>query len=223
MKGLTFLLSRKHEDVAGYILAYGGIVSFDMERKYDCVVFPPGCDVSPFLYGEKRLPCTIPGGWEQDMQDNYVYRRIPLDVPKIGLGRGAHFLNIAAGGRMYQHVDGHAVNHYIYDFLNNKKVFVTSNHIQEMILPSDAYWIACASVSSKKETPDEVIHVDYSENYNKGHFNDIEIAWIEQNNSLLFQPTIVKNPGYQAQHNTNAYLQEMFKEWLLPSIGKKEV
>jgi len=66
------------------------------------VVFTGGADVSPFMYGEKKLSVTC-NDEHRDEQEKLFFERY-TKVPKVGICRGGQFLNVMNGGKMWQHV-----------------------------------------------------------------------------------------------------------------------
>ncbi|WP_059008519.1 gamma-glutamyl-gamma-aminobutyrate hydrolase family protein [Streptomyces specialis] len=73
------------------------------------LVIAGGPDVDPARYGAPRDPRTGPpaperDAWELALIEAALSRRMPL----LGVCRGMQLLNVALGGTLRQHVDGHA-------------------------------------------------------------------------------------------------------------------
>lgn len=80
-------------------------------EESDIVVFTGGADVDPILYGETPHPETRFDP-ERDRVSLELYRRAQ-DRFKLGICRGAQFLAVMCGSRLYQHVEGHTQPHLI--------------------------------------------------------------------------------------------------------------
>ncbi|MEU5363656.1 gamma-glutamyl-gamma-aminobutyrate hydrolase family protein [Streptomyces sp. NPDC005925] len=77
--------------------------------RLDAVVIAGGPDVDPARYGARRDPRTGPAAaerdtWELALIDAALTARVPL----LGICRGMQLLNVALGGTLVQHLDGHA-------------------------------------------------------------------------------------------------------------------
>lgn len=77
----------------------------------DVVVFTGGPDVDPALYGEKPH-VSYRGNKQRDTEDTTVYIEcLEKGIPMFGVCRGAQFLHVANGGKLYQDIDGHHGDH----------------------------------------------------------------------------------------------------------------
>ncbi|MFI6036590.1 gamma-glutamyl-gamma-aminobutyrate hydrolase family protein [Streptomyces sp. NPDC051315] len=77
--------------------------------RLDGLVIAGGPDVEPVRYGAERDPRTGPparerDAWELALADAALTAGIPL----LGICRGMQLLNVALGGTLVQHLDGHA-------------------------------------------------------------------------------------------------------------------
>ncbi|WP_458242763.1 gamma-glutamyl-gamma-aminobutyrate hydrolase family protein [Streptomyces sp. MAI_2237] len=78
--------------------------------RLDGLVIAGGPDVDPERYGAERDPRTGPPApardtWELALIEAALAARLPL----LGICRGMQLLNVALGGTLVQHLDGHAV------------------------------------------------------------------------------------------------------------------
>jgi putative glutamine amidotransferase len=78
--------------------------------RLDAVVIAGGPDVDPLRYGAGRDPRTGPpatarDGWELAL----IGAALDSGTPLLGICRGMQLLNVALGGTLVQHLDGHAV------------------------------------------------------------------------------------------------------------------
>lgn len=131
----TVLLPTFDLATANFFKNKGFHVSTDLFDTWTAslVVFVGGEDVSPFLYGERTIKGTHTNP-TRDLFEISALRMCPNDTPKIGICRGAQFLNVMNGGSLYQDVDKHGVTHRMWDVDNSdERISVTSTHHQMMI------------------------------------------------------------------------------------------
>ncbi|MET9732321.1 gamma-glutamyl-gamma-aminobutyrate hydrolase family protein [Streptomyces sp. NPDC006458] len=96
--GLAAMLPPDEPDLAAAAVA-----------RLDGLVIAGGPDVDPARYGADRDPRTGPpaharDAWELALIDAALSARLPL----LGVCRGMQLLNVALGGTLTQHIDGHA-------------------------------------------------------------------------------------------------------------------
>jgi len=98
---------------------------------YSLLLFMGGIDVHPTMY---RAQDTIKGQYDmdRDLREARSYQRaLKNKIPMVGICRGAQFLCVMNGGKLYQHVDNHLGDHEI-STSNGEKFKVTSTHHQMM-------------------------------------------------------------------------------------------
>jgi len=84
-------------------------------EEADLVIFTGGEDVNPALYGEDPHPSTEIN-IDRDTEDCMVYAKcLELGIPMLGICRGAQFLHVMNGGKLYQDVDEHNGDHSMWD------------------------------------------------------------------------------------------------------------
>lgn len=121
-------------------------------------------------------------------------RRIQEElIPRLGHVRrlrGGQFLNVMNGGRMWQHVDGHAGcgNHDLVDEITGEVVRVTSTHHQMMRPASDGLVLATARQSKLKIADGDEWHIEHDSKERPEELKDVEVVWYEDSKSLCFQP-----------------------------------
>ncbi|MFF6805014.1 gamma-glutamyl-gamma-aminobutyrate hydrolase family protein [Streptomyces sp. NPDC012616] len=77
--------------------------------RLDGLVIAGGPDVDPAHYGAERDPRTGPPAPERDAWELALIKAaLTADVPLLGICRGMQLLNVALGGTLVQHLDGHA-------------------------------------------------------------------------------------------------------------------
>src|SRR3546814_5523779 len=99
----------------------------DTPEEADLVVFVGGADVDPALYGAERHQTTFPDT-DQDQRDMELFKTCYENgIPMLGVCRGAQFLNVMHGGKLYQDVDNHVGDHPIYDTQNKRVIHNVSS------------------------------------------------------------------------------------------------
>lgn len=102
--------------------------------KAEVIQFTGGADVSAQFYGEVDHPLASTN-LERDKRCFDLFQlALRYDIKMAGICRGGQFLNVANGGSMFQHCDGHAVHrgHQATILDTGKRVTVSSTHHQIM-------------------------------------------------------------------------------------------
>lgn len=169
---------------------YGIISMFEKagwERVYkpedaDYVVFSGGADVSPSLYGQDVHKTTRYDSYRDEYCVALYEAARERGQSLIGICRGAQFLNVMNGGTMFQHVNNHTRDHFLFDIDTERNIMVTSTHHQMMIPHKYAQVLAYAyGQSTQREyMVDGVVRADLGDN------KDTEVVWYD--NCLCFQP-----------------------------------
>ncbi|MEU3664374.1 gamma-glutamyl-gamma-aminobutyrate hydrolase family protein [Streptomyces sp. NPDC032940] len=77
--------------------------------RVDGLVIAGGPDVDPARYGAERGPRTGPPAHARDTWElALIDAALAAGVPLLGVCRGMQLLNVALGGTLVQHIDGHA-------------------------------------------------------------------------------------------------------------------
>jgi GMP synthase-like glutamine amidotransferase len=87
-----------------------GCYKADTVEEADLVVFGGGSDVEPSLYGEDNANMheSVYFSKDRDNADMKIYTKaLELGIPMMGVCRGAQFLHVMNGGKLYQDVNGH--------------------------------------------------------------------------------------------------------------------
>lgn len=153
----------------------------DEQLPPDLVCFTGGEDVDPALYDEVLHPFSSISK-ERDKRDMDVFNLVDEDVPLVGICRGGQFLNVMCGGKLYQHVNGHATGrpHKAYTD-DGREVMVTSTHHQMMIPAVGGEVLAWAKESTLVETAD-------FQTVREERDKDIEVVLYRDAGCLCFQP-----------------------------------
>jgi len=127
-------------------------------KQIELVFFTGGEDVSPWLYGGKECGVSFINPIRDRIEQNIYEYCVEQSIKMIGVCRGFQFLNVMAGGRMYQHIDHHGLDgrHAAFFPHLGKNMLVSSTHHQLVQLNDKAIPIAWSSPrrSAMYVTPD---------------------------------------------------------------------
>ena len=138
MKKYNVYISRYDVRLAPFISALGySIVS--SVRDSDFVLFGGGADIDPSLYFHGTNPRTgTPDQYRESYELAIFETARRLNIPMVGICRGAQFLCIMAGGTLYQDVAGHTITHQATVLSTGQDMLVSSTHHQ-MMNPVDTH------------------------------------------------------------------------------------
>jgi putative glutamine amidotransferase len=81
--------------------------------EVDGLLLPGGWDVDPARYGEKPDPKTGPVDTELDDTELRLFKQArEQGLPVMGICRGQQVINVAMGGSLLQHLEGHEVRSF---------------------------------------------------------------------------------------------------------------
>jgi hypothetical protein len=175
----------------------------------DFLCFTGGEDVDPALYGEKALTGTYFNTARDEREAEIFGRAVGLQKPMVGICRGGQFLNVMNKGKMWQHVDNHALSgtHSIIDMKTGKEIDgMTSTHHQMMRPADDAEILAITGRSTIKQAASEEIRRDQPET------DDMEVLWYNGTLSLCFQPHPEIREG-----QCRDYFMTLVDEYIIPA------
>lgn len=110
----------------------------DTPEEADLVIFSGGPDVDPLYYGEKPHP-SVRGDVLRDKSDQELYTFcLEKGIPMLGICRGAQFLHVMNGGKLYQDVDKHFGDHRMWDMRNKQNVEPVSSVHHQMCIENKA-------------------------------------------------------------------------------------
>lgn len=176
----------------------GWELTFSTENA-DLVQFTGGHDVSPHLYGEAPHPATASYRDRDETEEVIFAEAQSYGVACAGICRGAQFLNVMNGGKLYQHVEGHAIrhSHLCRSEMLGRSLHVTSTHHQMMIPAShgevEGYVLGLATTKQSV--------IDGNIAYIKRDNVDVEVVYYEGTRSLCFQP----HPEFYGAVSTRDY------------------
>ena len=106
-------------------------------ERADLVVFTGGPDVNPALYGETCHNLTRYSD-PRDNEDIALYLKcVEQGIPMLGICRGAQFIHVMRGGKLYQDVDNHNGDHHIWDTKQNFCITTVSSVHHQMVRPGN--------------------------------------------------------------------------------------
>ena len=77
-------------------------------RVFDGFLFGGGDDMNPARYGEEVMFDSVEIDDDRDCFELGLYKHVKATgKPILGICRGIQLLNVAEGGTLYQHIDGH--------------------------------------------------------------------------------------------------------------------
>jgi gamma-glutamyl-gamma-aminobutyrate hydrolase PuuD len=149
----------------------------------DMVLYTGGADVGTHLYGEPPMRGTAMSHG-QDQSDKAAYKEaVARGLFQVGICRGAQFLNVMNGGKMWQDISNHGYGHDVKDVDTGKVYEVSSLHHQGIILPqSKAKLLAWCEVADKKVAA----RASWSKVTNTNSI-DVEAFWISDTRCLGVQ------------------------------------
>lgn len=186
----------------------------DNPLKADVIQFTGGADVSPELYGEAPHPQTVANRGRDDLCMELFKMAKAKGKPMAGICRGGQFLNVANGGKMFQHCDGHGIygTHKALIIESGLMVDVTSTHHQIMRPNRDKGIVLMEAdrLGQFKEYMEDMGHrwvkADAVEE------DDVEAIYYDDTNSLCFQP----HPEYCDEKST---CLQTYKSFLRNYLG----
>lgn len=121
----------------------------------DMVIFTGGSDVTPALYGERQIE-GVHTDAQRDEDESLLFDYCTEEgIPMLGICRGAQFLWVKLGGRLYQDVNNHNEGEHEIIHLQTKKKYIASSVHHQMCVPhsfTGFKLIANACVSTKRQS-----------------------------------------------------------------------
>jgi gamma-glutamyl-gamma-aminobutyrate hydrolase PuuD len=195
--------SRAYEQL---FLSFGFALT-NVVTEADALVFTGGKDVSPNLYGDSPHPYTH-NSYHRDVYERKIFDdALEKQIPMIGICRGAQFLNVMSGGRMYQHVDEHTRSHHLVDLQTGETIYVTSTHHQ-MMLPQGHYLLVAASQlrGTREWFEGEIFKRDVSD-------QDNEAVFYPSTQCLCFQPHPEMGQGEAEYEGMRKYFRSLIQRF----------
>lgn len=147
----------------------------------DVVIFTGGSDVNPTLYGETPLPGTYVDEARDEACVALYKDCIKHGIPMLGICRGAQFLYVMKGGKLWQDLDKHNSGSHTATLLDtNQTLTISSVHHQACRFGgvTGMKLVMSANHSQRREAV-EVMQT--------GNMTDIEAFYFESNAILGIQ------------------------------------
>lgn len=187
-------------------------------KSVSLVVFTGGADLHPSMYGNKEIHPRTFASTYRDAIDLKVYKMTQKEgIPCVGICRGGQFLNIMAGGFLFQHVTNHAGLMHHLATIDGKKIEVTSSHHQMFgtPLPKKSQLLAWSYYNLS-----EVYHNGRSKSPAKKPDIEPEVVFHPHINALSVQyhPEWMKksSEGYK-------YYQKLLETYIVPLTKVKKI
>lgn len=101
------------------------------------VVFTGGEDIHPSFYNGVDCGLSVSNVYRDNMEKTIFKECLKRKIKMVGICRGLQFLNVMAGGKMWQHITNHTpVLHSVYAPAVGTSIMVNSFHHQMVELPS---------------------------------------------------------------------------------------
>lgn len=170
----------------------------------DFVIFGGGADVNPKLYGEERHPTTF-FSETRDATDIELYNKCFEDgIPMLGICRGAQFIHVMNGGKLYQDVDGHQGDHSLYLTQEKRIIPSISSVHHQMCISNDRMTVLGESSKASRRILNNTTE-------KTGHFNDVEAYFYRDIMALGFQG----HPEYRGYGDYSAWCLQCIEHYIV--------
>lgn len=106
-------------------------------KKGDTLILWGGEDISPSYYNQTPNK-YMAGLYKKSQRDILEFaltaRAIELEIPIIGICRGAQLLSIITGGKLLQHIEGHRQSHKVHT--EDGHILTTNSCHHQMMMPT---------------------------------------------------------------------------------------
>jgi gamma-glutamyl-gamma-aminobutyrate hydrolase PuuD len=170
------------------LLKEAGFESVNSPEDAHILVFNGGADIGTSIYNELPVFRGIPANQgNRDRDEIQLYERFVGSKFMMGICRGAQLLNCLNGGKLWQHVDNHQVDHQMLDLLTGKVIKVTSTHHQMMKPNLDLGQVIGIANRSYVKMSEGIDNKKYHLPMNLEDGKDIEVVWYPNTRSLCIQ------------------------------------
>lgn len=107
----------------------------NIEGDYGLAILTGGADIHPSIYNEQHVGSRTYCDELRDKREIEEFQYITQHKPQVGIFgicRGAQLITAFLGGKLIQHVNGHASGHHPIVTYDNKKLVTNSIHHQMM-------------------------------------------------------------------------------------------
>ncbi len=135
------------------IFARAGCKRAKSVLEADLVIFTGGTDVDPMLYHEERMVETDRPDTERDLREMNLYLLCKEHgIPMLGICRGAQFLHVMHGGKLWQDIDGHQGAHSMNDLKTKEHIDRVSSVHHQSCRPNTANGMQIIATAAKSQT-----------------------------------------------------------------------
>lgn len=135
MKELNVFISNNDYSYLKFIKNYK-VNKVSVLEQADLVIFTGGADVHPIFYSKEKPVDNISHDLKKDEREVLIYNNaLQMNIPMLGICRGAQFLTVMNGGKLIQDVFPQSSGQKEIITTSNeghKKLVVQSDHHQEM-------------------------------------------------------------------------------------------
>lgn len=179
----------------------------DLNDSFDLMVLWGGADISPAIYGQGprgRTGPSIPS--DRDVLEmDCIDKCQELEIPILGICRGAQMLCAYGGGELYQHVDGHANGWHRIEDIHGNSVESNSTHHQQMI-PAEHHLVLAWCVDKMAKTR---VYAGIKKEMQT--YPEVEIIFCPEHRALAVQG----HPEYQNKDAPfSTYVRNLMREYL---------
>ena len=181
------LVSALYDDSGPFHLLNGvkdfnTVQSPDELKEGDILLLHGGSDIHPGYYGKGRSSLSgasrLPS--ERDRTEWALMTKAKaMNIPIIGICRGAQFLCAMQGGILFQHVTGHGGTHFVE--VKNHKPFITNSIHHQMMQPAGNFEIIAGLYNESKRS---------REYWDVCVEQDVNIAEVEVEPEFVYYPDI---------------------------------
>jgi gamma-glutamyl-gamma-aminobutyrate hydrolase PuuD len=176
----------------------------------DLVVFTGGTDVNPELYGHKRHGLTDDPDLNRDEREMLLFQECKeKGIPMLGVCRGAQFLHVMHGGKLYQDVDNHNRPHAMITVPEGIILPHVSSVHHQMIVPDSSLGIRVLATSSNA-TNRLMWEKDNTYSNSTGRKADVEAFFYRDTCTLGFQG----HPEYSGYPEYTEWCMQMVEDWI---------
>lgn len=179
------------------------------------MLFTGGADITPAMYGETGVHSRTTTHLNRDAEEILAFYRhsLTLGNASVGICRGAQFLSVMNGCKLWQDVDNHRIEHDLKDLESGNTYRVTSNHHQQIRFPvkknKTAKLLAVGVFEGKPTTKESSTTKTITDT------PDIEAMWFSDTSCLAYQP----HPEYGSCPDTRALFLHYIDKYVIRSLN----
>lgn len=183
-----------------------------LAESADTILFTGGSDVDPRLYGERRGSHTSMPDKFRDVVEQQVFNiGVRRKIPMMGICRGAQFGCVMSGGKLFQHVRGHAMHGaHPARTVDGEDIHVTSTHHQMLnVRGTDHQLLVWASPQRSEE------YLNGDDEPQVPPEKEPEVVWFPQTKFLATQ----YHPEYMDEQTTGwKYYQRLLANYIFEGM-----